>query len=77
MPWQTFLNCIHGAKALAEDIAENVATPYRAASTHTASKNTKIATVKQKDSQEILSTDPPMHFSVLGSEHLDLKAPLW
>lgn len=41
------------------------------------SKNTEIATVKQRDSQEILSIDPLMQFSVLDSEHLDLEAPLW
>lgn len=41
------------------------------------SENAKIATVKQRDSQEILSIDPLMQFSVLGSEHLDLEAPLW
>lgn len=41
------------------------------------SKNTKIAIVKQRDSQEILSIDPSMQFSVLGSGHLDLEALLW
>lgn len=77
MPWQTFLNCIHAAQALVEDTAEDVAAPYRAARSPTAIQKCKYATVKQRDSQEILSIDPPRQFTALGSEHLDLKAPLW